>query len=273
MATLSVNLYPAAYSTSGSITGTKYQNAIGKGADTAAVSGNDYAASSGSYATIYYTFDTSSIPEGAQITSVSCAVKGHCENTSNSSARARLSLLAGSTQKGSTQNFTSTSAQTVTLSGATWTRAELDTLKLRFEIGYYGGLINGATLTVEYQNDPATITFDANGGSGSMAETGEYYVGDAYTLPACTFTPPASAGVDQYRFSRWLVGGIEYAVGETVELSANTVIIAQWAKPTIYIRNSSGWTAMSEGYEKTSGAWSAKAMASLFSSGQALRKE
>ena len=44
----SVSSYPTAYTTSGSISGTKYRNAIGKGADTSAVSGNDYASGNSS---------------------------------------------------------------------------------------------------------------------------------------------------------------------------------------------------------------------------------
>jgi hypothetical protein len=152
----SVYSYPTAYTTSGSINGTKYKNAIGKGADTSAVSGNDYAnGGSSSTAHIDYDFEFD-IPENATIQSVKCQVKGHCENTSRSTAK--LQLYAGSTAKGSVSKFTSTSAQTVTLTTGTWTRAEVDNLKLRFTIGYYGGLVNGATVTITYQYDDITYT-------------------------------------------------------------------------------------------------------------------
>ena len=148
--------YPTAYTTSGSINGTKYKNAVGKGADTSAVSGNDYSnGGSSSTAHIDYDFEFD-IPDDAEIVSVACQVKGHAENTSRSTAN--LQLYAGSTAKGSVSKFTSTSAQTVTLTTGTWTRAEVDNLKLRFTIGYYGGLVNGATVTITYQYDDVTYT-------------------------------------------------------------------------------------------------------------------
>lgn len=149
--------YPTAYTTSGSISGSRYKNAIGKGADTSAVSGNDYASGgSSSQAHIDYDFEFDGIPEEADIVSVSCQVKGHLENTSRSTAN--LQLYAGSTAKGSVSKFTSTSAQTVTLTTGTWTRSEIDSLKLRFTIGYYGGLVNGATVTVTYSYNDVTYT-------------------------------------------------------------------------------------------------------------------
>lgn len=143
--------YPASYTTSGSISGTRYRNAIGKGSDTSAVSGNDYCSSRNSYASIYYAFDFSSIPDGSEIVSVACSVKGHAESTSSSGHRARCQLYVGtSTAKGSYTDFTSTSAQTLDLTTGTWTLAEVRDMHLCFTIGYYGGLVNGATATVVY---------------------------------------------------------------------------------------------------------------------------
>ena len=58
--------------------------------------------------------------------------------------------------------FSSTSAQTVTLTTGTWTRSEIDHLVLRFTIGYYGGLVNGATVTVTYNYNDVTYTITVN---------------------------------------------------------------------------------------------------------------
>ena len=181
----SVSSYPTAYTTSGSISGTKYRNAIGKGADTSAVSGNDYASgNSSSKAYIYYSFEFEDIPEDATIDSVSCQVKGHLENTSRSTAN--LQLYAGSTAKGSASKFTSTSAQTITLTTGTWTRSEIDELQLRFEIGYYGGLVNGATVTIEYSyNDiKYTITIDNSTTANVTANPTEVSPGHSSTIKA-----------------------------------------------------------------------------------------
>ena len=181
----SVSSYPTAYTTSGSISGTRYKNAIGKGADTSAVSGNDYASgNSSSKAYIYYSFEFEGIPEDATIDSVSCKVKGHLENSSRSTAN--LQLYAGSTAKGSASKFTSTSAQTITLTTGTWTRSEIDELQLRFEIGYYGGLVNGATVTIEYSyNDiKYTITIDNSTTANVTANPTEVSPGHSSTIKA-----------------------------------------------------------------------------------------
>ncbi|MCI5678898.1 MAG: hypothetical protein MR278_02785 [Bacteroidales bacterium] len=141
--------YPTGYTTNGSITGTNYKSSIGKGSDVANRTGNDYAKSTGSKATIDYSFDFSAIPSDAVIESVSCAVKGHCENTSKSTATLRL--YAGDTAKGTEARFTSTTDNVVTLDTGTWTAEEVKNMKLRFTIGYYGGLVSGATVTVVYK--------------------------------------------------------------------------------------------------------------------------
>jgi hypothetical protein len=35
----------------------------------------------------------------------------------------------------------------------TWTRSEVSNIKLRMEVGYYGGLVCGISLTIEYEID------------------------------------------------------------------------------------------------------------------------
>lgn len=179
--------YPTAYTTSGTINGTHYKNAIGKGADTSAVSGNDYS-NGGSSSTAYvaYSFEFD-IPSSATIDSVECQVKGHAENTSRSTAN--LQLYAGSTAKGSVSKFTSTSAQTVTLTTGSWTRSEIDNMTLRFTMGYYGGLVNGATVTVTYTYESVTYKVTSSvSGNGTISPSGETSVekGEEYTL---TITP------------------------------------------------------------------------------------
>lgn len=179
--------YPTAYSTNGSINGTSYRNAIGKSADTSSASGNDYSnGGSSSTAYISYSFEFD-IPASATINSVSCRVKGHCENSSRSTAN--LQLYAGSTAKGSISKFTSTSAQTVTLTTGTWSRSEIDNMTLRFTIGYYGGLVNGATVEVTYTYESVTYTVTSTlNGNGTISPSGETTVekDEEYTL---TITP------------------------------------------------------------------------------------
>ena len=72
-----------------------------------------------------------------------------------------------------------------------------------------------------------TITFDGNGGSGSMgpvtvkAETN-------YILPACGFTAPA----DQ-EFKAWEIGGTEYKVGDSYTVNGDIEIKALWKNSVI----------------------------------------
>lgn len=145
-----VTSYPTAYATSGTISGTRYKNCIGKGSSTTAT-GNDYSKNSSSTATITYSFDFSAIPENAVIDSVSVKVGGHAESTTySSSKKCDLQLMSGTTAKGSATHFTSTSKQVLTMDAGTWTRAELQSAKLAVTIGYYGGLVNGVDFVVEY---------------------------------------------------------------------------------------------------------------------------
>ena len=72
-----------------------------------------------------------------------------------------------------------------------------------------------------------TITFNGNGGSGSMepvtvkAETN-------YILPECGFTAPS----DQ-EFKAWEIGGTEYKVGDSYTVNRNTEIKALWENSVI----------------------------------------
>ena len=66
-----------------------------------------------------------------------------------------------------------------------------------------------------------TVSFDANGGTGTMADvTG---VSGEYTLPANGFTAPAGK-----QFKAWSVGGVEKAAGDTITVNANTTVTAIW---------------------------------------------
>ena len=80
------------------------------------------------------------------------------------------------------------------------------------------------TVTAVWENTPVvtyTVSFDANGGTGTMADvTG---VSGEYTLPANGFTAPAGK-----QFKAWSVGGVEKAAGDTITVNANTTVTAIW---------------------------------------------
>ena len=105
----------------------------------------------------------------------------------------------------------------------------------RFSVVKTAVAISGAT------PPPATYTvsFNANGGTGTMAEVTGVSAG-AYTLPANGFTAP-----DGKRFVGWATsaGGTAIAAGGTITVSANVTLYAIWeeiptshpAKPTLGI--------------------------------------
>ena len=77
-------------------------------------------------------------------------------------------------------------------------------------------VVGGTTPPTTY-----TVSFDANGGTGTMADvTG---VSGEYKLPANAFTAP-----DGKQFKAWSVGGVEKAVGDKITVTANTTVTAIW---------------------------------------------
>ena len=66
-----------------------------------------------------------------------------------------------------------------------------------------------------------TVSFNANGGTGTMADVTD--VSGEYTLPANGFTAPADK-----QFKAWSVGGVEKAVGDKITVTANTTVTAVW---------------------------------------------
>ena len=72
-----------------------------------------------------------------------------------------------------------------------------------------------------------TITFEGNGGSGSM-EPVTVKEGANYVLPACGFSAPA----DQ-EFKAWEIGGTEYKVGDSYTVNRDTEIKALWENSVI----------------------------------------
>ena len=72
-----------------------------------------------------------------------------------------------------------------------------------------------------------TITFNGNGGSGSM-DSVTVKAGANYILPECGFTAPA----DQ-EFKAWEIGGTEYKVGDSYTVNGDIEIKALWKNSVI----------------------------------------
>ena len=107
---------------------------------------------------IYWLFDTSAIPESANIVSVECKAKVLSSVTQSSYVTSRrLQLFSGTTPKGDDTLIPNPTA-VKTLSGATWNRSELNDVRLRMygKRGTsnvntsYSFRLYGATLTIKY---------------------------------------------------------------------------------------------------------------------------
>ena len=71
------------------------------------------------------------------------------------------------------------------------------------------------------------ITFDANGGTGTMPSLTN--IGGLYTLPENAFTPARGK-----KFRKWKIGNREYAPGTQYNICNNTNIIAMWDNLPLY---------------------------------------
>ena len=93
----------------------------------------------------------------------------------------------------------------------------------------YSFTMPGAAVTIAVtwtEDEKYALTFTAGEGSGDApAISGnEYYAGDVIPLPANTFTYDA-----QHKFTKWLIGGVEYAAGVNYTMpAATTEAVAQW---------------------------------------------
>ena len=150
----STEQYATGYTTGGSISrGEEYAGyPVGYSAENPHTYSTNIYAPSNNTGYCEYSFDFSSIPSNATISSLTVRCCGSRESsTTDSTHMAKIGLYADSTLKSTEQEFTSTSQQIITIdSPGTWTRSELQNAKLRFTVAYYGGMLFGITWIVNY---------------------------------------------------------------------------------------------------------------------------
>ena len=160
----------------------------------------------------------------------------------NSSVKASYSgtlNISGTTYTGScktvfgeTNTVTCVSAKTKTFNkGATATTATING-GVRSSTGSWTGATVTASATVSIPAlTPATITFNANDGSGSV-DAISTYVGVANTIPSNSLTRPG------YTFNGWNTAsdgsGTAYATGSTITPTGDVTLYAQWK--TTYVK-------------------------------------
>ena len=137
------------------------------------------------------------------------------------------------TMFGKTNTVTCVSAKTKTFKkGATATTA---TIKggVRSSNGSWTGATVTASATVSIPAlTPATITFNANDGSGTVPSAISTYVGVANTIPSNSLTRTG------YTFNGWNTAsdgsGTAYATGSTITPTGDVTLYAQWR--TTYVK-------------------------------------
>ena len=78
------------------------------------------------------------------------------------------------------------------------------------------------TARAEEPQPACTVTFDADGGSGTM-ESESVNAGESYTLPDCGFTAPTGK-----TFDAWSIGEETYKAGDAYTVNADTTVKAVW---------------------------------------------
>ena len=94
---------------------------------------------------------------------------------------------------------------------------------------------DNVTVIAIWKNKPVpkvNITFNANGGSGSMNAT-EVEKGKDYTLPVCTFVPPAGKEFDRWSVTVGSAPAVDKKPGESVTASDNVAVKAMWKTKTV----------------------------------------
>ena len=198
MATETKTFYPGVYKADGNGYDDMKNatNPVGKGsANTTYASFKNRPYQSG---IVYWPFDTSIIPAEATIDSVACMAKGRC----NSSTKGSMQLYSGTVAKGSATS-TKTSAAVYNLSCGTWTRAELDNIRLLTKItnensGSSIFYFYGADLTVTYTYQSEKFMLKLSG---------------AYNDVARTFKKVSGIWVEQTELANVIEDGVRYQNG------------------------------------------------------------
>ena len=183
-------------------------NPVGKGsANTTYASFENMPYQSG---TVYWPFNASIIPAEATIDSVACKAKGSC----NSSTKGSMQLYSGTVAKGSATS-TKTSAAAYSLSCGTWTRAELDNIRLLTKItntnsGSSIFYFYGADLTVTYTYQSEKFMLKLSG---------------AYNDVARTFKKVSGIWVEQTDLANVIEDGVRYKNGGEYVSPKHTVTV------------------------------------------------
>lgn len=182
----SVTLHPSGYEDNTNVTLSNISRAYNSTSNSSAAS---ISISQSKTGYLFFTFDTSSIPAGATITSITGSVKVRVSSTTRVTDT-KCQLFTGDTAKGNNVTFASTSqSNVVTLSpGNSWSRSDLNNLRLKI-----GGTassssssrtiyVYGANITVNYSVQTYDITIQNSTGATVTASESEVASGGSVEI-------------------------------------------------------------------------------------------
>lgn len=154
-----------------------------------------YTVSQSTTGSVYFTFDTSDLPASATITSVTAKARARVSNTTRVS-NTKCQLYTGTTAKGSNTTFATTSnpPTAITLTPGTWTRSELNDLRL-----FVGGTgssstssryiyFYGASVTITYTVPAYDVTINNSTSATVTASASSVAAGDSVVIVSNTLT-------------------------------------------------------------------------------------
>lgn len=130
---------------------------------------------------------------------------------------------AGDYEAGATVTLSATATD-----GYTFTKWEVNPSSVEMTNNTFTMPAQAVTVTAIFKEETTTpepttytVSFDPNGGSGTMdSVTG---ISGEYTLPTCSFTAPSGK-----QFQAWQVGENQYQPGNKITVSTNTEVEAIW---------------------------------------------
>lgn len=186
----------------------------------------------------YYTWTTSETP-----TTFSITIKAYAQMQGGSATMDGNTITVSATGQSSVSNtfefvYGETTLHNPVNKTYTWkktTAAQTVTVKSTYKVAsgrlFAGTYVASGTFTIPALA-PATISFDANNGSGTVPTAISTYVGVANTIPSNSLTRTG------YTFSHWNTEsdgtGTSYATGSTITPLGNVTLYAQWK--TTYVK-------------------------------------
>lgn len=214
---------------------------------------------------VYWLFDTSSIPNGATIDSVTIKAKIYASGSTGNHPIKEVQAFTGTTAKGTASNMTTT-AREVTLSIGTWTLAELRNARIRVydkranntttdgAIRFYGGTIT-VSYSITYYSISASSSVSGvtvsvsddevtSGGSATITISGALPQDVVITDNGTDITSSVSGSGTSHTYSLSNVSA-DHVIAITVPSSG----------PTVFLKQNGSWVQAESVFYKQNGTW------------------